>query len=93
MPLRVELDERSVLTGDVVERIETESYVYLRLSIVSDTAMPELLPHATERWVAMEGVAPALRDRVRVRSLARRSNVWEPTLERDFAVLEYVAAL
>ena len=91
--LHVELDERPVLVGDVVERIEAESYVYLRLSIVSDTAAPRVVPHATERWVAIEGEGPALGERVRVRSLARRSGVWEPTLERDFEALEYVAVI
>ncbi|HVI01111.1 MAG TPA: hypothetical protein VM869_20475 [Enhygromyxa sp.] len=93
LPLRIELDERPVFVGDVVERIEAESYVYLRLSIVSDTATPELVPHAIERWVAVEGEAPALGERIRVRSLARRSGVWEPALERDFDALEYVAVI
>jgi hypothetical protein len=89
----IELDERPVLIGDVIERIEAESYVYLRLSIVSDSARPQLRAHASERWVAIEGEAPRLDQRVRVRSLARRSNVWEPTLARSFEVLEYVAVL
>lgn len=93
LPLRIELDERPVFVGDVVERIEADSYVYLRLSIVSDTATPELVPHAIERWVAVEGEAPALGERIRVRSLARRSGVWEPALERDFDALEYVAVI
>ena len=93
MPLRIELDERPVFVGDVVERIDGGGYVYLRISIVSDTAAPKLLPHATERWVAIEGEAPALGERIRVRSLARRSGVWEPTLERDFEALEYVAVI
>lgn len=91
--LRIELDERPVLVGDVIERIDGGGYVYLRLSIVSDTATPKLPPHASERWVAIEGEAPLLGERVRVRSLARRSGVWEPTLERDFAALEYVALI
>jgi hypothetical protein len=91
--LRVELDERPVLTGDVIERLESESYVYLRLSVVSDSATPQLQPHASERWVAVDGAAPELDERVQVRSLARRSNVWEPTLARHFDVLEYVAVL
>jgi hypothetical protein len=91
--LRVELDERPVLIGDVIERAESESYVYLRLSIVSDSAMQQLRPHTSERWVAVEGVAPELDERIHVRSLARRSNVWEPTLARHFEVLEYVAVL
>jgi hypothetical protein len=93
VPLRIELDERPVLVGDVVERIDGGGYVYLRLSIVSDSAAPQLLPHASERWVAIEGEAPTLGERVRVRSLARRSGVWEPTLERDFDALEYVALI
>ncbi len=92
-PLRIELDERPVLIGDVVERLEAGSYVYLRLSIVSDSAVPSLVPHAVERWVAIEGETPALGERVRVRSLARRSGVWDPGIERDFEVLEYVAVI
>jgi hypothetical protein len=90
-PLWIELDERPVLVGDVVERVESESYVYLRLSIISDSAAPSLSPHSVERWVAIERDAPSLGERVRVRSLARRSSVWDPAIERDFEVLEYVA--
>ena len=90
---RIELDERPVLIGDVIERAQSESYVYLRLSIVSDSAAPRQRPHARERWVAIEGEAPELGERVRVRSLARRRGVWEPTLWRECEVLEYVARL
>jgi hypothetical protein len=81
--LGIELDERSVLVGDVVERLDGEHYVYLRLAI-----------ERTElRWVALEGDSPELGERIRVRSLARRTRVWEPKLERDFEVLDYVARL
>jgi hypothetical protein len=97
-PLRVELDERSVLVGDVVGRLDADDYVYLRLAIVSDTAQADGSPRGTHaarplRWVALEGDAPALGERVRVRSLARRSRVWEPALGRDFEHLDYVARL
>ena len=81
--LGIEVDERAVLVGDVVERLDGEHYVYLRLAI--DRTEP--------RWVALEGDAPELGERIRVRSLARRSRVWEPQLERDFEVLDYVARL
>lgn len=91
--LQIELDERPVWIGDVIERAESPSYVYLRLSIVSDSATPRLRPHVRERWVALEGPAPQLGERVRVRSLARRRSVWEPTLEREFDRLEYVAVV
>jgi hypothetical protein len=92
-PVQIELDERPVFVGDVVERVEAPSYVYLRLSIISDTANPDVAPHAVERWVALEGEAPPLAERIRVRSLARRSDVWDPGIERDFDVLEYVALI
>jgi hypothetical protein len=81
--LRIELDERAVLVGDVVERLDGENYVYLRLAI-DDTQL---------RWVALEGEAPELGERIHVRSLARRTRVWDPTLARDFEVLDYVARL
>ena len=93
-PLQIELDERPVLVGDVVERVEAESYVYLRLAIVRDSAAPSSIrdaPEGVERWVAIEGEAPELGERIRVRSLARRRGVWDPAIERDFEVLEYVA--
>ncbi len=89
--LAIELDERPVLVGEVVERVEARSYVYLRLAITRDGAGPGSRAPAGERWVALDGEAPALGERVRVRSLARRSAVWEPELEREFATLEYVA--
>lgn len=91
--LEIELDERPVLVGEVVERVEGEGYVYLRLSIIRNSAKPGLRPHTIERWVAIEGEAPMLGERVRVRSLARRSGVWDPRSERDFEVLEYVAVI
>jgi hypothetical protein len=83
--LGIQVDERSVFVGDVVERLDGEQYTYLRLAIVTD---PTQL-----RWVALEGPAPQLGERVRVRSLARRTRVWDPKLERDFATLDYVARL
>jgi hypothetical protein len=90
--LGVQLDERSVLVGDVVERLDGEQYTYLRLAIVNDNAAPSHDP--TElRWVALEGAAPQLGERVRVRSLARRTRVWEPKLERDFVAIDYVARI
>lgn len=92
-PLRVELDERAVLVGEVVERLEGEAYVYLRLSIIEDSAAPQLRPHTRLRWVAVEGEAPGLGARVHARSLAHRSRVWEPALERDFEEIDYVALL
>ncbi|HLT39262.1 MAG TPA: hypothetical protein VK034_23420 [Enhygromyxa sp.] len=91
--VRIELDERPVLIGDVIERVDSDAYVYLRLSIVSDSAAPRMRPHARERWVALDGAAPRPGERVRVRSLARRRDVWDRTLAREFEVLEYVAAL
>ena len=87
------LDERAVLVGDVVEQLEGPSYVYLRLSIVGDSAHPVFCGGRTLRWVALEDRGVALGQRVRVRSLARRSRVWEPALERDFESLDYVALL
>lgn len=90
--LGIQVDERTVLVGDVVERLDGEQYTYLRLVIVSDNgATPR--DSSQLRWVALEGIAPALGERVRVRSLARRTRVWEPKLERDFAALDYVARL
>lgn len=91
-PLAVELDERSVLVGDVVERLDARDYVYLRLSIVHDSAAPDQRAHRQLRWVALDDErAPTLGERVEVRSLARRTRVWEPALERDFEILDYVA--
>ncbi|PRQ00563.1 hypothetical protein [Enhygromyxa salina] len=90
---RIDLRERAVLEGEVVERLDTGGYVYLRLSIIHDSAAPWLTPHTQLRWVALDGEPPGLGERVRARSLGRRSRVWEPRLERDFEVLEYVALL
>ncbi|KIG13154.1 hypothetical protein DB30_00532 [Enhygromyxa salina] len=92
-PQRVDLRERAVLEGDVVERLDAGCYVYLRLSITHDSAAPWLAPHTQLRWVAVDGRSPGLGERVQARSLGRRSRVWEPRLERDFEVLEYVALL
>lgn len=91
--LRVAVDERPVLVGDVVERLDGEHYVYLRLSIVSDSAQPGRRPRPRQRWVALEVEPPLPGERIRVRSLARRSRVWDPSLERDFTALDYVARL
>jgi hypothetical protein len=90
--LGIELDERTVLVGDVVERLDGEPYTYLRLAIVSDSGSTPT-DRIQLRWVALEGRAPELGERVRVRSLARRSRVWDPKLDRDFAALDYVARL
>lgn len=90
--LGIEIDERTVLVGDVVERLDGEQYTYLRLAIVSDSGSTS--SHRTQlRWVALEGDAPERGERVRVRSLARRTRVWEPKLSCDFEVLDYVARL
>lgn len=83
--LGIQLDERSVFVGDVVERLDGEQYTYLRLAISSE--------NGATRWVALEGTPPSLGERIRVRSLARRTRVWDPKLERDFAALDYVARL
>jgi hypothetical protein len=90
--LGIQLDERSVLVGDVVERLDGDQYTYLRLVIVSDNGATPRAPSQL-RWVALEGTPPSLGERVRVRSLARRTRVWEPKLERDFVALDYVARL
>jgi hypothetical protein len=90
--LGIQLDERTVLVGDVVERLDGEQYTYLRLVVVSDNAATSR-DHNQLRWVALEGPPPSLGERVRVRSLARRTRVWEPKLERDFMALDYVARL
>jgi hypothetical protein len=89
----IELDERPVLLGDVVEVLDADAYVYVRLSIVRDSAHPQLLAHTSRRWVALDGAAPELGERIRVRSLGRRRGVWDPVIERDFQVLEYVAEI
>lgn len=83
--LRIHLDERPVLIGRVVEVIDSPRTgdVYLRLELLG----------GERRWVVLDGparVAPLGRW-IRVRSLAKRSNIWVAALERDFDVLEYVA--
>jgi hypothetical protein len=90
--LGIQLDERRVLVGDVVERLDGEQYTYLRLAIVSDSGVAPRDRNLL-RWVALEGAAPRLGERIRVRSLARRTRVWEPRLERDFVGLDYVARI
>jgi hypothetical protein len=90
--LGIQLDERTVLVGDVVERLDGEQYTYLRLVVVSDNGATRSNPNQL-RWVALEGTPPSLGERIRVRSLARRTRVWEPRLERDFMALDYVARL
>jgi hypothetical protein len=89
--LHVATTERPVLVGDVVERLDGQHYVYLRLSIVSDSAQLGRRPRPRQRWVALEQHAPQPGERIRVRSLAQRSRVWDPSLERDFVQLDYVA--
>ena len=91
--LRIELDERPVWVAEVVERLDAPSYAYLRLAIVFDSADPELAPKSVERWVAIDGAAPRVGARVRVRSLGRRRGVWERTVQREFDTLEYVAVI
>jgi hypothetical protein len=74
----------------VLERLDGEQYTYLRLALVTDSVA---IDPTQLRWVALEGPAPQLGERIRVRSLARRTRVWDPKLERDFATLDYVARL
>jgi hypothetical protein len=92
--LRVELDERPVIVGEVLEELPTrEGYVYLRLSVLRTSADPGLAPRSVQRWVALDGAPPELGETLRLRSLGRRSRVWDPEIERDFEVLEYVARI
>jgi hypothetical protein len=83
--LRVHLDERPVLQGRVMEAIDSPltGDVYLRLE----------LRGGEQRWVVLDEPAGMARvgEWIRVRSLAKRSHVWAAAIERDFAVLEYVA--
>jgi hypothetical protein len=85
-PLIVHLDERLLLRGRVREAIASpttgEVYVELELS------------GGERRWVVLDAgagrhVHPGAP--LRVRSLARRSHVWVPALEREFASLDYAA--
>jgi hypothetical protein len=83
--LLVHLDERPVLFGRVAEAIDSPltGDVYLRLELLG----------GQQRWVVLDGQADVARVGawIRVRSLAKRSNVWAAAIERDFTVLEYVA--
>lgn len=87
----IHLDEREVLRGHVVERLEGQDYVYLRLAVTHSG--DEGPPLRVMRWIALDHSTAQLGDRVRVRSLARRTRVWDPKLERDFEQLDYVAEL
>ena len=92
--LSIQLDERRVMVGEIVERLEGEDYVYLRLALVYERPSRGGPPGPTPmRWVAIEGRAPALGERIEVRSLAQRTRVWDPSIERDFEILDYVALL
>lgn len=87
-PLILHLDERPVLQGRVREAIASPATgeVYVELELAS----------GARRWLVLDAAAaPRVYPgaRVRVRSLARRSHVWVPALERDFPSLEYVAVL
>lgn len=85
--LRIHLDERPVLLGRVIEAIDSPvtGDIYLRLELVG----------GERRWVVLDAPADGTRlgEWIRVRSLAKRSDVWVAAIERDFAVLEYVALL
>ncbi|MFV8749939.1 hypothetical protein ACNOYE_05280 [Nannocystaceae bacterium ST9] len=85
--LVVHLDERPVLFGRVAEVLESPLThdTYLRLELLG----------GEQRWVVLDSRPGATRvgEWIRVRSLAKRSNVWAPAIERDFAVLEYVAPI
>lgn len=85
--LLIHLDERPVLLGRVVEAIDSPltGDVYLRLELLG----------GQQRWVVLDEPASLARvgQWIRVRSLAKRSNVWASAIERDFAVLEYVALI
>jgi hypothetical protein len=85
--LRVHLDERPVLIGRVIEAIDSPRTgdVYLRLELLG----------GERRWVVLDAPAEGVRlgEWIRVRSLAKRSDVWVAAIERDFDVLEYVAAM
>ena len=100
----VHLDERAVLVVRVRERLAAGPYLYLRVTILRDSARPASAAPG-ERWLALErsagaaGTAP-LRSAtprvgavIRVRSLARRTRVWQAELGREFDRLEYVAPL
>lgn len=89
----IALDERAVLTGRVLERLEGDRYVYLRLSVIADSAHPKQRAHAVRRWVALHETQAGPGARLRLRSLGRRAQVWDAELERSFEALEYVAEL
>lgn len=87
--LLVHLDERPVLLGRVVERIDSPrtSDVYLQLALSDHPS--------SRRWVVLEASATEVQvgQWIRVRSLAKRSHVWAAAIQRDFEVLEYVATI
>lgn len=90
-PVRVHLDERELLSGKVVERLQGHDYVYLRLSVTRARVEGKGPPARGLRWIALEHGDAQLGEHVRVRSLARRTRVWDPLLERDFEHLDYAA--
>lgn len=87
-PLRIHFDERPVLLGRVRQAIAspTTGDLYVELERID----------GERRWLVLDLEAGS-RARpgawIRVRSLARRSHVWAPALERDFASLDYAALL
>jgi hypothetical protein len=85
--LRIHLDERPVLTGRVIEAIDSPrtADVYLRLELLG----------GERRWVVLDAPPGGTRlgEWIRVRSLAKRSDVWVAAIERDFDVLEVVALM
>ena len=87
--LLVHLDDRPVLLGRVVERIDSPrtSDVYLQLALSDHPS--------SRRWVVLEASAAEVQvgQLIRVRSLAKRSHVWAAAIQRDFEVLEYVATI
>lgn len=85
------LDERELLSGEVVERLAGRDYIYLRLSVTRARGEGKGPPARGLRWIALEHGDAELGEQVRVRSLARRSRVWDPLLERDFEHLDYAA--
>lgn len=85
--LPIHLDERPVLIGRVIEAIDSPSTgdVYLRLELLA----------GERRWVVLDTPPDGIRlaEWIRVRSLAKRSDVWVAAIERDFDVLEVVALM
>ena len=85
------LDERELIRGEVVERLEGRDYVYLRLSVTRTRDRGKGPPARGLRWIALEHGDARLREQVRVRSLARHTRVWDPLLEQNFEHLDYAA--